>query len=322
MIGTDAAPTVLVLRALGLGDLLCGIPALRALRRAFPQHRLVLAAPAWQAQLAAGAGVDEVVDTAPLAVLDASIRHADVAVNLHGRGPQSTRLLAATGPGRLVAFAHAELGDVTIDRPVVWQPHEHEVHRWCRLLEASGIPADPTDLRLPRPPLPRPTEPGPVVVHPGAAAPGRRWPAERFGAVVGELVGRGQRVVLTGNAGERRLCERVVAAAGSVDRHAIHVSAGETDLMELAAAIADASLVVANDTGVAHLATAYGTPSVVLFGPTPPSEWGPPPSGRHVPLWAGRRGDPHAVELDPGLAEISVADVLAAAEEVTVHAVA
>lgn len=67
------------------------------------------------------------------------------------------------------------------------------------------------------------------------------------------------------------------------------------------------------DTGVAHLATALGRPSVVLFGPTPPSAWGPPPGRhRHRVLWAGRAGDPRAAVPDPGLLDIAVADVLAA----------
>jgi ADP-heptose:LPS heptosyltransferase len=96
------------------------------------------------------------------------------------------------------------------------------------------------------------------------------------------------------------------------------VLAGRTDLRGLAETVAGAGRVVCGDTGVAHLATAFGTPSVVLFGPTPPSEWGPPPDrAQHRALWAGRRGDPHARTPDPGLLEIGVADVLAALSRLT-----
>ena len=84
-------------------------------------------------------------------------------------------------------------------------------------------------------------------------------------------------------------------------------------MSELAATIAVAGRVVCGDTGVAHLATALGTPSVVLFGPTSPARWGPPAERAiHQVLWAGRTGDPHASRPDPGLLEIGEGEVLQA----------
>src|SRR5436190_2215779 len=90
--------------------------------------------------------------------------------------------------------------------------------------------------------------------------------------------------------------------------------AGRTDLRELAEVVAGAGAVVAGDTGVAHLATAFGKPSVTLFGPTPPALWGPPAAwrDRHVALWKGTTGDPHAGALDPGLLRIEPEEVIAA----------
>jgi ADP-heptose:LPS heptosyltransferase len=181
----------------------------------------------------------------------------------------------------------------------VWRPDEHEVRRWCRLLTESGIPADPDDLRL-RVAAPRH---GATIVHPGAASGARRGPAERWRAVIEALH---EPVIVTGGPDERGLAERIAAGTGAT------VRAGDTGLRELAELVAGAGRVLCGDTGVAHLATAFGIPSVVLFGPTPPSEWGPPPGGPHRALWAGRRGDPHGVAPDPGLLEIQVADVLSA----------
>jgi ADP-heptose:LPS heptosyltransferase len=85
------------------------------------------------------------------------------------------------------------------------------------------------------------------------------------------------------------------------------------DLRALAALVAGAARVLCADTGVAHLATALGTPSVVLFGPSPPAHWGPPPERpRHRVLWAGRSGDPNGARPDPGLLTLQPHDVLEA----------
>jgi ADP-heptose:LPS heptosyltransferase len=301
-------PLLVAYRALGLGDLLTGVPALRALARAFPGHRRVLAAPAALAPLATLAGAAEaVVDTGALEPLPSELRDADVAVNLHGRGPQSHRVLLAARPRRLIAFASREAG---VDGPA-WRSREHEVERWCRLLGAAGIPADPDDLDLPQPTASPPrAAAGATLLHPGAASGARRWPIERWVEVARAERAAGRGVVITGSPAERA---RAAAVAAGAQLPASAVLAGRTSLLELAGAVAAAARVVCGDTGVAHLATALGTPSVVLFGPTPPSEWGPPPGRpRHAVLWAGRRGDPHASAPDAGLLALTPAQVRAA----------
>jgi ADP-heptose:LPS heptosyltransferase len=298
-------PLLVAYRALGLGDLLTGVPALRALARAFPGHRRVLAAPARLAPLAALTGaVDGVVAVTPLAPLPIALHGADVAVNLHGRGPQSHALLRAARPRRLVAFGVPPEGG----RAPVWRAQEHEVARWCRMLAESGMPADPDDLRIAAPDVHAPAGAhGATLIHPGAASPARRWPVERWAAVARAERAAGRPVVVSGSAGERGLALAVAAAAGLPERA---VLAGRTDLATLAAVVAAVARVACGDTGIAHLATALGTPSVVLFGPTPPAEWGPPPDPRHAVLWAGRCGDPHGETPAPGLVAIPVAAVV------------
>ena len=303
------APLLVALRALGLGDLLTAVPALRALREGFPEHRVVLAAPEALAPLAHLSGaVDEVVDTAPLAPLDASLQLADLAVNLHGRGPQSHRVLLCAQPRRTIAFAHAEVAESA--RGPHWRPHEHEVSRWCRLLEESGVPADPRGLDLPAPPgePPHRDARGATVIHPGAASPARCWPLERFAAVAQAERARGHTVLVSGSPAEHPLAAELARQA---DLPANTVLAGATDLLGLARLVAAAGRIVCGDTGVAHLATALGVPSVALFGPTSPAQWGPPADRPwHRALWSGRLGDPHGARTDPGLAELEVADVL------------
>lgn len=247
--------------------------------------------------------VDAVLPTSGLAPISGP---ADVAVNLHGRGPQSHALLLALAPSRLVAFAA-----VGVPGPV-WREDEHEVTRWCRLVtEGLGAPCEPAHLTLPRPSCAAPVS-GAVVVHPGAASGSRRWPVSRFAAVAASLAAAGLPVVVTGSAAERPLALGVATEAGLPTAS---VLAGRTSLVELAALVAAARLVVCGDTGVAHLANAYGTPSVVLFGPVSPALWGPPRRPQHIVLWRGAgAGDPHADEVDPALLAIKVAEVVAAAE--------
>lgn len=302
-------PVLLTYRALGLGDLLTAVPALRALRAGFPGHRHVLATSGWLAPLVRMiAAVDVHVPVGELSPLPPSLAGAEVAVNVHGSGPRSHEVLTAVRPRRLIAFAHPEVPRTT--GAPAWRPEEHEVVRWCRLLAEYGLSTDASDLDLAPPPGPLPGRVrGATVIHPGAKSAARRWPAERFAAVARDEARRGHHVVITGSDAERPLAEEVAAGAGLP---ASRILAGRLQLDGLARVVAAAARVVCGDTGVGHLATAYGTPSVVLFGPMSPRRWGPPPerASRHRVLWAGRRGDPLADTVDPGLLDIEVGDVL------------
>lgn len=300
-------PTMLILRALGLGDFLTAIPALRALSRAFPSHYRMLAAPLYLAPLASLCGaIDEVVDASPLEPLDDAISNVDIAVNLHGRGPQSHRVALRTKPRRLIAFANVEIPE-SAESPR-WRPDEHEIDRWCRLLRESGIPADPNDLEIAAP-HGDPRARGKIVIHPGAASESRRWPVDRWIDLCTRLQKEGERVVLTGAADEFRRCRFIAKAAHlPIDS----VLAGKTDLAGLTCIVSAARAIVCGDTGIAHIATAVRTPSLVLFGPTSPRYWGPPPNRPyHRVLWRGSLGDPHAPYVDPGLASITVDEVMA-----------
>jgi ADP-heptose:LPS heptosyltransferase len=92
--------------------------------------------------------------------------------------------------------------------------------------------------------------------------------------------------------------------------------AGRWELDAFAAAIAAARAVITADTSAAHLATAYGTPSVVMFGPATPEQWGPPAEGPHVVLTDPRVrvGDPFAADPDPALLAVLPGHVLDALE--------
>lgn len=330
-------PQLLVLRALGLGDLLTAVPALRALRRGLPGHHLVFATARSLSPLVnLIGGIDELHPTAGLGDFCWMRPAPQLAVNLHGRGPQSVRALLSSGAPRILTHRPRCLDsnrpdpDMAAEPPrpdcsatpadpggmieligPEWDPGQHEVQRWCQLLGCLGIEADPTDLTLNQP-VSLPRSQGAVVIHPGAAAPARRWPVERFAVVARALSAQGHQVVVTGSTTETALCTELVARA---ELAAEAMLAGALDLDELAALVSAARLVVCGDTGMGHLASAYRRPSVLLFGPTPPNRWGPPHGQLHTVLWAGQEGDPHADRTHPGLLAIEIADVLAAVDQ-------
>ncbi|WP_375136594.1 glycosyltransferase family 9 protein [Streptomyces sp. MA5143a] len=319
-------PVVLVLRALGLGDLLTAVPALKALRRRLPGHEIVLAAPERLGPVAAATGlVDRLLPTCATGRevpkdLSWSGPPPDLAVDLHGNGPPSHLLLQRLGPRRLLAYAHP--GTPNMPGPV-WREDEHERQRWCRLLDWYGVEADPDDLGI-LPPTAASPAPGAIVVHPGADAGARRWPGERFAAVAGELRRRGHEVVVTAGAGTAEGARaRYVAAAAGLPPSAVLVDAdGDLPFDRLAALVAGSRCVIVGDTGPAHLATALGTPSVVLFGPVAPRLWGPPTTPRHRALWhprgtpSPRPGDAHGDLPDERLLRITTEEVVTATLDV------
>lgn len=303
-------PITLALRAIGLGDFLTGIPALLLLARARPDAELVLAAPAVFAPLVdLVPAIDRLSPTGELKPLASEFDGVDVAVDLHGNGPASRQLLIDLNPHRVVGFANPAAG---LDGPT-WIAGEHEVRRWCRLVtEAFDVGPEPWPgvagaVGVPSLDMPR----GLTIVHPGAAAESRRWPPERFVDVAGELRRRGHRVVVTGGDAERDLAGHIAEASGATTMLGLSLS-------ELFAVVAGARLVVSGDTGIAHIASNYSTPSVVLFGPVSPKAWGPPADRRHVVLFSGDgRGDPHGTTPDPSLLRITVAEVLDGVDRLT-----
>lgn len=317
MTEADDRPEVLALRALKLGDLLVAVPALRALRRGFADHRLVLAVPGWLEPivelidvvdaLLPTPGLDEPLPVAPGRV--------DVAVNLHGSGPESRGLIDLLAARETIAHRVPEIdGDAPADpRMPPWIPDLLERRRWVRLVEAFGVPGDPDEVALASSPRRTGIE-GASVLHVGAFYGSRRWPVDRFAAVARSLRDEGHRVVFTGSVAERPRALAVARAAGFGDEA---VLAGALDLPEFAALVEDARLVVSADTGAAHLASAYARPSVVLFGPAAPENWGPPP-GPHLVLTdaSRRRGETFADGPDPALLAVTVDQVLAGARRV------
>ena len=284
----NAPRSIAVFRALQLGDLLCAVPTLRALRRGWPAARVTLIGLPWARELAARfpVYVDEFVEfpgfpglperrCEPRAVLEflRSIqeRRFDLALQLHGSGEFSNPLVALLGARRTAGFYRD--GHYCPDAATFlpWRDDEPEVERGVRLLTALGVASSGLELEAPllqadlrelariadERQLPRGSY---VCVHPGAQLKSRRWYPERFAIVADELAARGLRVVVTGTAGEAELAKAIARRM----RSPVVDLVGRTTLGGLTALIDGARLVVTNDTGVRHVAAARGTPCVAV----------------------------------------------------------
>jgi heptosyltransferase-2 len=106
-----------------------------------------------------------------------------------------------------------------------------------------------------------------LAIHPGSGAPRKNWPADRFAALAGRLAGGRPFLLVEGPAD--------ADAAAPASRLAPAVHARDLHPRVLGAVLARAGLYVGNDSGVSHLAAAWGAPVLALFGPTDPAQWAP-----------------------------------------------
>jgi ADP-heptose:LPS heptosyltransferase len=301
---------IAVLRANALGDTVVALPALEALRAAYPDARITLLGRQHHAALLCSrpSPVDDVVVLPDGAVgderdaLDATEREAllrdlaasgwDLAVQLHGGGRNSNRFVLRLG-------ARVTVGSRTPDAPMLdrWVPYEHYQWEVARYLEVVGLvgaaPASieprvavvDEDRAAVRRELPEAGAGAYAVLHPGATDPRRRWPVESFAEVGRELVRLGRRVIVTGVPAEHDLAERLVTLVGPRDA----ILADRLSLPALVGLLAAADLVVSNDTGPLHLGMAVGAPTVGVFWVGNLVNAGPLTRRRNRPLtsWRG-----------------------------------
>ncbi|HZM29419.1 MAG TPA: glycosyltransferase family 9 protein [Acidimicrobiales bacterium] len=300
---------IAALRALpGVGDLLCAVPALWAVRVAHPRARMTLlglTGAAWFVErfphllddLLVVEGVSGIPEVTPdrwafvRFTQAARAQRFDLALQLHGSGVTSNAVAASVGADRVVAPGEA----------LPYRDDIPEIHRLLAVAEAAGCPPAGDELELPVTAAERARaarvagEGRPLAcLHPGASRACNRWPADRFAALGDHLAGRGMAVVLTGTAGESRV---TAAVAGAMQAPALDL-AGRTDIGTLAALFERARVVVSNDTGAAHVAAAVEAASVVVYPATgDPDRWAPldsrlhrrvtPPPGEAWPVTGG-----------------------------------
>src|SRR5262245_30492829 len=267
------------------GDTVMAEPAIRALRRAHPQARMLLAGP-WVTVLA-GQGLADTLVTYPrswagrLAAADVVRRFApDTAVLL----PNSLESALAAwywGARRRIGFDAGGRGIALTDAVAVPAPRRHQIDEYVMIAERcdahvkdavpslAAPPADAVERAEARALLDtagvRRGHPA-VGVHLGAAfGPAKTWPAERVVDFCRLLDAAGARAVLLGTENDAPTAATIAAQAPAAPL------AGRDRPALLPSLLAELDALVAGDTGVAHLAAALGTPVVALFGPTDPA---------------------------------------------------
>jgi lipopolysaccharide heptosyltransferase II len=269
-----------------LGDTVMAVPALVAVRAAWPQARVLAAGP-WASLLVHQELADVLADY-PRA-WRARLRAADTvsafAPELAILLPNSLEAALAAwywGARRRVGFAGGGRSQLLTDAVPMTAPRQHQIDEYLVLAERSGAAASTREpvLRPPDPDaearaearrllqdvgVPSRAASRRIAVHLGAAyGSAKLWPLERVVEFCRLLVAEGATAILLGAPGDAPAAAAITASAPALslvgrDRPAL-----------LPALLAEVDVLVAGDTGVAHLAAALGTSVVTLFGPTDP----------------------------------------------------
>jgi heptosyltransferase-2 len=293
------AERILVKEVNWLGDVVMSLPALKALRGAFPgAHLGVLVKHELASFFDGSRWIDEVIPYRVSAGLRGladrwgivsalRARRFDLAL-LFPKSFEAAFWAALAGARRRVGFATDGRGLMLTDRIRFDSGlrRRHQVNDYLHLLAATlGVTGDATDCapdvdsshrsrmadwlaerrRMPA---------GKLVALAVAAAygPAKEWPAERYAALADLLAARhGAECVLVGGPGERDKCARVAAASSARPLAA----AGETNVGELLALLSLCDGFAGNDSGAMHVAGALGIPTVGIFGSTDARRTGP-----------------------------------------------
>jgi len=276
----------IVVRLDGLGDVLVSGPAVRAVAAASSRVTM-LAGPAGAAAAHLLPGVDQVLTwSCPWILADPpQVTRSDtsaivdqlgnlgadralILTSFHQSALPTAMLLRLAGIPEISAVSEDYPGRL-LDRRLPTPDPAPEPVRMLAIAAAAGYPLTAGDdgrlaVRAELTPALR-ARPDVLAVHPGVSAPARAYPLELWKQVVRDLTDNGWTVVVTGSAAERTLTAEVASAA--VDPATVIDRGGQDDLASLTSVLRSARVVVAANTGPAHLAAAVGTPVVSLFAP-------------------------------------------------------
>lgn len=289
------SPRILMIKTIGIGDVVAILPAVKAIRKRYPQaHLTFLAMPRVKEVLEGSELIDEVVYLDFKGVLKGMREAARMTKELRQSSYDLsidfehyynfTALMAyfARIPRRVGFVIPGQKRREVFTHAYPYPVEAHETDAFMVLARGIGAEGD-TDLvpisysdedeafigKLLQEKGIQPSKL--VLVHPGTSpsAMSRRWPEEYFVQVIKELQTQGFQVGITGSEGDRPTIQKVLSQSGALDL------VGRTTLKQFAVLAGKAALVLSVDTGPMHVAAATGTPVVGVFGPNIPSKWGP-----------------------------------------------
>jgi ADP-heptose:LPS heptosyltransferase len=281
-----------IVRALYLGDMLCSIPAVRALRAAFPNAIITLIGLPWEKYFAErfqhyfnafiefpgwpGLPEQEIVPERIVTFLkEMQQQRFDLVVQMQGNGSLTNSMCMLFNARYTAGLRLA--GDYTPDEILfpISDDTEHEILRFLKITDALGIPQQGTMLEFPI--LPKEYEnftimreqlnlqPGKYIcMHPGARNPLRRWSPENFAAIANSIGEQGYTIVLTGSQEEASILQDVASRIIYPVTNIVE-TLGHIDIGELALIMKNSALLISNDTGVSHVAAALDIPSIIIF---------------------------------------------------------
>lgn len=327
---------IAVLRAGGLGDFIFTLPALDALREAYPDAEITLLGGPLQTELLSGrpepvaraipvppstgvngpdTGVDE--DEEKLERFFARMREErfDLALQMHGGGGYSNAFVRRL-EARVTAGTQAPDAP-PLDRTVPYVYFQSEILRYLEIAGLVGARTAELEprLRVTVADLSEASDMVPgtagtlVALHPGAGDERRRWPPEKFAAVGDALASAGARVAVVGVEEDRALISGIV----DIMDHEAFDLCGQLSLGGLAGLLSRCAVVVSNDSGPLHLAGAVGAATVGIYWGPNLINAGPPNRVRHRPALSWRSSCPVCgatlFDNDCGHAASVVADV-------------
>jgi lipopolysaccharide heptosyltransferase II len=287
---------VLVVRLRSIGDTVLATPALDALRRFLPGARIDILLEDWVAPVLEGFdAVDNVLafkkdDFRSRLQMARQIRRAkyDVAFNLHG-GTTATFFVRASGAPHRIGYAENQYSflynHLLSSSADFWQMEKtHSAEQQLALLGFSGVPVEDKpktrlvvtekasnsiEERLAKFRIEN-SESKIALLHPIAAFETKQWATENFAQVANFLHEKGLPVVAVATGKEREVLEKL----RRLSQFPI-LAFDDLSLPEITALAAKAKIFVGNDSGIAHIASAVQTPSVVIFGSSNIHHWRP-----------------------------------------------